>query len=42
MGNDGQSARQPYEKLRVWLDEQDLKKLFKKSATAEELFVVSE
>lgn len=38
LGNDGQNTRQPYEKLMAWLDEQDLKKLSKKSATAEELF----
>ena len=37
-GNGGQNTRQPYEKLMAWLDEQDLKKLFKKSAMAEELF----
>ena len=37
-GNDGQNTRQPYEKLMAWLDEQDLKKLFKKSGKAEELF----
>jgi len=31
-------TRQPYEKLMAWLGDQDLKKLYKKSATAEELF----
>lgn len=38
LGNDGQNTRQPYEKLTAWLGNQDLKKLYKKSATAEELF----
>jgi len=38
LGNDGQNTRQPYEKLTAWLGKQDLKKLYKKSATAEELF----
>lgn len=38
LGSDSQNTRQPYERLMAWLDDQDLKKLFKKSATAEELF----
>ena len=38
LGSDSQNTRQPYERLVAWLDDQDLKKLFKKSATAEELF----
>ncbi|XDZ70350.1 circularly permuted type 2 ATP-grasp protein [Alphaproteobacteria bacterium LSUCC0744] len=38
LGSDSQNTRQPYERLMAWLDDQDLKKLYKKSATAEELF----
>ena len=38
LGTDSQKTRQPYEKLMAWLGDQDLKKLYKKSATAEELF----
>jgi uncharacterized circularly permuted ATP-grasp superfamily protein len=38
LGPDSQNTRQPYERLMAWLDDQDLKKLYKKSATAEELF----
>ena len=38
LGSGSQNTRQPYERLMAWLDDQDLKKLFKKSATAEELF----
>jgi len=38
LGTDSQKTRQPYEKLTAWLGDQDLKKLYKKSATAEELF----
>jgi len=38
LGTDSKKTRQPYEKLMAWLGDQDLKKLYKKSATAEELF----
>jgi len=38
LSSQSEDGREPYKKLLAWLNSQDLKKLSKKSATAEELF----
>ena len=38
LGEQGEQCRLPYKRLLEWLDQQDLKKLHKKSGLAEELF----
>ncbi len=38
LGEQGEQCRLPYKRLLKWLDQQDLKKLHKKSGLAEELF----
>ena len=38
LGEQGKQCRLPYKRLLKWLNQQDLKKLYKKSGLAEELF----